>query len=171
MKNVSSSKSPWEIDANQVTEIAPTASNAKFERLAFIVPAIPIAQPRQRHALIAGRIRNFTPTDSPVNAFKATCRQSLASVYSGPPVAGPLRMDLVFVYPRPKSMIWKSRPMLRAWHAIKPDRDNGMKSIQDALEGLVYLNDSQICAGSVEKWIESGDEQPHVEVVFEVLNP
>ena len=169
MNNVSLPKSPWSTHGNQVTESGLTVPNAKFERLEFVVPAIPIAQPRQRHALINGQIRNFTPTDSPVNAFKATCRSSLAYVYNGPPVDGPIRMDLVFVYPRPRSMIWKSKPMPRAWHAIKPDRDNGMKSIQDALEGLVYINDSQICAGSVEKWIASGDEQPHVEVVFERL--
>lgn len=26
----------------------------------FVVPAVPVAQPRQRHALVAGHVRNYT---------------------------------------------------------------------------------------------------------------
>ena len=78
-------------------------------------------------------------------------------------------MDVVFVFARPRVKVWKSKPMPREWHWSKPDRDNAMKSIMDALEGRIYANDSQICAGNVEKWIASGDEQPHVEVIFTKL--
>ena len=44
--------------------------------IAFTVPALPVAQPRQRHrvASIGGRMvaQNYTPTKSPANEFKAT---------------------------------------------------------------------------------------------------
>lgn len=129
----------------------------------FTIPSIPVAQPRQRHALIAGHVRNYTPKDSPVNAFKAACQFAAATAYQGPPLDGPLRMDLVFVFPRPAT-VPKKFGTGRLRHTGKPDRDNVMKALQDALEGLLFRNDSLICAGEVEKWKAAADEQPHVSV-------
>lgn len=77
-------------------------------------------------------------------------------------------MDLVFVFPRPKS-VPKKLGGGRLWHAVKPDRDNLQKSFQDALNGILYRDDSQICAGSVRKYRAAVYEQPHVEVVLSEL--
>ena len=134
----------------------------------FTVPAIPVAQPRQRHR-IAGKgpkqfVQNYTPTNSPVNSFKAACQMAAAAVYQGPPLATPLIVRLVLVMPRTTAQIWKTRPMPRIPHVKKPDSDNLYKSLADALEGTLFVNDSQICDLKIEKWIASGDEQPHVEV-------
>lgn len=30
------------------------------------------------------------------------------------------------------------------------------------LKGLAWIDDAQVCAGYIEKWIAAGDEQPHV---------
>lgn len=143
-----------------------------MNEIKFTVPAIPIAQPRQRQrvATINGRpmAMNYTPTKSPVNAFKATVRMAAQQVYSGPPLTGPLWMELVFVFPRPGRLIWKKRPMPRERHASKPDRDNCEKSVMDSLKGLLFIDDGQICDGPIQKWIAAGDEQPHVEILIRV---
>lgn len=140
----------------------------------FTVPAIPCAQPRQRHAVrqFAGKAVavNYTPHTSPVVAFKASVRQSFAESYSGPPLDGPVRMRVLAVFPRTRAQIWKRRPMPRMRHTKKPDRDNLDKAVLDALEGLAFVNDCQVCAGAVEKWIAAGDEQPHVEVCIEQIS-
>lgn len=104
----------------------------------------------------------YEPTKHPVAAFKATVRMAFQEAYSGPPLTGPLRCDLVFVFPRPQAMIWKTREMPRAWHAKKPDRDNCDKSVMDALKGIAWIDDAQVCDGSLKKYIAAGDEQPHV---------
>ena len=132
----------------------------------FIVPAVPIAQPRQRHAMIAGHIRNYTPTKSPVNAFKASARLAFSQVYCLEPLDGPVTLSCVFVMPRPKRLIWKRREMPREPHTGKPDLDNLIKSLKDALKGLAWRDDSQVCsyAEPFGKVIASGNEQPHVEV-------
>ncbi len=130
----------------------------------FSIPAIPVAQPRQRHAMIGGHVRNYTPTKHPVNAFKAATQIAASEAYKGPPLTGPLIVALTFVMPRPKSKNWKSREMPRYPHDGKPDRDNLMKSFQDALNGLLWADDSQIFDGPVRKLVAGGNEQPHVEV-------
>ena len=128
------------------------------------IPTVPVAQPRQRHANIGGHIRNYIPKDNPVWAFKAAAQVAAAAAYQGQPLDHPLRVDVVFVMPRPKSMIWKRRPMPRAPFGKKPDRDNLEKSLYDSLNGLLWRDDSLICDGRVQKVYAAGDEQPHVEI-------
>lgn len=140
-------------------------------QITFTIPAIPVAQPRQRHRIIStggkNYAQNYTPTKHPVNAFKSTARMALQSVYTGPPLAGPVAMSVVFVFPRPSNRIWKTRPMPRERHAKKPDCENVLKSLQDALTGLAFVDDAQICEyRDVSKWIAAGHEQPHVEVLI-----
>jgi len=149
--------SPW--DSKPQPEPTVPSGN-EFTQLAFIVEGIPIAQPRQRQA---GRA-NYTPSKHAVNRFKLNCQNELNRVWNSSPVSGPLRMDVLFVFPRRKSS-----PPGRSRHVVVPDRDNVMKSLQDALEGLLYLNDAQVCAGFVEKWVANEEEKPHTEVLVTSL--
>jgi len=139
----------------------------------FTIPAMPVAEPRKRTRIVAAGGRQFashyTPKDSPANVFKATARMAAQQAYQGHQLAGPLRVDLVFVFPRPGRLVWKKRPMPRAWHSSKPDRDNLDKCVLDSFKGRLWIDDCQVCAGSIEKWYAAGDEQPHVEVTITEL--
>lgn len=139
----------------------------------FSIPAIPVGQPRQRHRIIEANGRtfaqNYTPAKHKVNDFKATARMAATQAYSGPPLDCPLRMTVAFVFPRTAAQTWKRRPMPRLPHAKKPDRDNCEKALLDALKGLLFVDDAQVCCGEVSKWIAAGDEQPHVEILIEVV--
>lgn len=134
----------------------------------FTVPAVPIAQPRQRHRIIAGKsgnfVGNYTPSKSPVNDFKATVRMAAREYWNEAPHQGPVELVLKFVFPRPKKMIWKSRPMDRTAHTARPDVDNLQKSVADALSKLLWQDDSQVYSVTASKWVASGDEGPHVVV-------
>jgi Holliday junction resolvase RusA-like endonuclease len=112
---------------------------------------------------------NYTPTQDPVNVFKAVVKTVAAAAYKGPPLDGPLSVNVRFVMPRPQMKVWKKRPMPRYWHTGKPDHDNLSKAFQDSLNGLLWKDDSQICCSFVEKCVAAGDEQPHVEVEIRVL--
>jgi len=130
----------------------------------FIVPSVPIAQPRQRHANIGGQIRNYLPKDNPVWSFKAAVQVGATSAYQGAPLDYPLRVDIEFVFPRPKAMVWKTKPMPRLWCGKKPDRDNLEKAVYDALNGILWVDDALICDGRIQKFYAAGDEQPHVKI-------
>ena len=66
-------------------------------------------------------------------------------------------------------MVWKKRDMPRVRHTKKPDADNLIKGVWDALDGIVWRDDTQICVVIAEKWIAAGDEQPHVIIELEAL--
>ena len=133
------------------------------------VPAVPIAQPRPRaRAMVGGdgttRATVYQPKKHPSTEFKSTVRMAAQKVYTGPPLTGALRVDCEFVFPRTRAQIWKRKPMPRMHHVKKPDRDNLDKAVCDALTGLLWVDDCQVCDGRVQKWIASGDEQPHVTI-------
>ena len=141
--------------------------------ITFHVPAVPIAQPRQRHRsfMAGGRIitQNYTPTDSPVNAFKSSVREAARKAYQGAPLEGPLSLMANFVLPRPKKYCRKKDPDGRMWCIVKPDEDNLIKSLKDALKSIVWKDDCQVCRLIATKCYAARDEQPCAEVTLEQL--
>ena len=136
--------------------------NTEKRQIEFMVPAIPIAQPRARATSMGGHARVYEPKDHPIATFKANVRMAAANAFSGAPLAGPLRVDCLFVFPRPKALVWSKREMPRVRHVKKPDNDNLLKACCDALNGLLWQDDCQACEMVATKWIAAGDEQPHV---------
>ena len=57
-----------------------------------------------------------------------------------------LEVRLDFLFLRPKSLSKKTR-----YHTKKPDVDNLAKSVLDALEGIIYVNDAQVISLQVTK--------------------
>lgn len=139
-------------------------------QIAFRVPGLPVAQPRQRNRVqfINGHpvSRNYTPQAHPVNAWKAAIRAAAAAVYTAAPLTGPINLAATLVFPRPKSMIWKTRPMPRVPHTSRPDVENAIKALLDSLTGIIYVDDAQVCSLFAGKYTAAGDEQAFTEVVI-----
>lgn len=136
--------------------------------ITFTVPAVPVAQPRQRHRLMQSQGRtfttNFTPAKHPVQAFKASVQLAASEAYHGPPLSGPIALRLLFLMPRPGRLRWAKKPMPRCAHVSKPDADNLAKACKDALSKLIWNDDSQVCDVRIQKLYANGSEQPHVVV-------
>lgn len=74
------------------------------------------------------------------------------------PLEGPLSVEIVFHMPRPLSHFGTGRNagILKAdaptWHVCRPDADNLLKAVLDALTQLgMWHDDSQVCKPSVVK--------------------
>lgn len=77
------------------------------------------------------------------------------------PMDGPVRLELGFVMPRPKSAPKKSTPA-----AVKrPDLDKLARAVLDAITGVVVVDDSQIVHLVATKRIAELDEQTGVMLV------
>lgn len=140
------------------------------------VPAIPVGQPRARASSFGGHVRVHEVTSirtsdgkrkpHPIVAFKASVKHEAKAAYDGPPLSGPIRIDCVFIFPRPKGMIWKTKPMPRVPHVSKPDTDNVVKAVKDALSGIIWRDDAQVYQEFCTKWVAAGDEQPRTIVTI-----
>lgn len=82
------------------------------------------------------------------------------------PMVGPIRMRLEAVFEMPFSWPQKIRNLERLEHVSKPDLDNIEKLVLDALNGVVYLDDAQICEVIKRKRYGLG---PRVEISLEEI--
>ena len=122
-----------------------------MKEVSFRIPGKPAPQPRPRK----GKHGNFY-SNSPKSAeWKDLIRLFSKKYYQKPPWPGPVGMQLDFEMPIPKAV------KDQHWVAKKPDIDNLAKAVMDALSGLIYEDDAQICALVV---IKTYSETPGVNV-------
>lgn len=101
---------------------------------------LPVPQARPRaFKTPSGHIRLYDPANC--KDWKRTVLAQVLPAKPSAPVEGPLAMDLVFELPRPKSA-----PKRVQHPTTRPDLSNFIKTIEDALTGVVYRDDSQIVA-------------------------
>jgi Holliday junction resolvase RusA-like endonuclease len=129
----------------------------------FVIPGRVGGKGRPRATAIGGHARMYTPAktvsmEAMVRGFGA------AAMCGGALMDGPLHLAVVVSLERPAS--WSKRK--RAETPIptgKPDLDNVVKLIGDALNGVVWRDDSQIASLHIHRqFIESGGEQVEVTV-------
>jgi Holliday junction resolvase RusA-like endonuclease len=93
--------------------------------------------------------------DGDVEAHENFIALNAEKLWKKPPLKGPLRMSCIFAIKPPSS--WSEKKKKEAVLGFdlpdkKPDLSNILKTIEDALEGIVYENDCQICQyGDLEK--------------------
>ena len=89
--------------------------------------------------------------------WMASVAHAVSEAISGFPLKGPVGLHMQFVMPRLKSHFRTGRfsAILRddapRYHITRPDRGKLQRAIEDALTGIAYLDDAQVCCGPVEK--------------------
>jgi len=106
----------------------------------FFIPGLPVPFAR------AGGGKNtprFTPTKQR-NAMAAIKDYGALAMAGRPPFDQALRLRVVVVYPWPSSWSARVRERNGIWKTTKPDADNLLKLIKDALEPVIWVNDARI---------------------------
>jgi Holliday junction resolvase RusA-like endonuclease len=103
----------------------------------FTIPGQPIPQGRPRFTTRAGYGRAYDDPKS--RAYKNYVAVSVRS-QGAELIEGPCEVEIVFFMKRPKSLPKKVRH-----HVKRPDIDNLVKGILDALNGELWKDDSQVC--------------------------
>jgi Holliday junction resolvase RusA-like endonuclease len=76
---------------------------------------------------------------------------ALVAMASAPPLEGPLSLTVVFTMPRPRGHYGTGRNagVLKAtaptWHTSAPDTTKLLRSLEDAVKGIVWRDDAQVC--------------------------
>jgi Holliday junction resolvase RusA-like endonuclease len=136
------------------------------------IPGTPTGKGRPKFVRATGR------TYTPAKTKAAENKVYLAWLEAGQPTLGdgPLRMRVEIVLNRPQNH-WKASGSLSAagersqWPTKKPDADNAIKLVADALNGCAFRDDAQIVAlECVKRWANPG-ELEHTRVTFHEVQP
>ena len=130
----------------------------------FIIPGKPVAKGRPKFSMRGGFASAYTPkktkdAEKLIKEHAFSYIQSLVWCSTGEynmPLASPLNVDITFYKKKPKTCkteMWVQRP----------DIDNYVKLILDALNGVFWVDDSQIVELSARK-VFGEPERTEVEV-------
>jgi Holliday junction resolvase RusA-like endonuclease len=135
----------------------------------FVLPVDPLTVQTggKRICVIAGRPRFF-------KTKKVEKWETAVGLLSNPhrprtPFAGPIRLTAVFVLKRPQSLAGKKHPDGRLYSIKRPDVDNLVKGLQDALKGF-WEDDSQVVEMALTKVYAAKGEEPKIEITIESIN-
>lgn len=134
--------------------------------ISFFVPLTPTGKARAR----AGRNGHYTPrkTKAAEEAVAMFCRAAMR-MHKRDMFLGPVALDVTFELPIPAS--WSKKDRAAALNGSlrptsKPDLSNMVKLIEDAMNGIAFKDDSQICEGtSVKRYAET----PRIYVIVRPL--
>lgn len=133
----------------------------------FIINGVPVAKGRPR----MGKWGTYTPKKT-VDAEKKVVEAYLEEVKEPPISEHPLKIDMTFLFPIPKSYTKKQRAEIEKMnfiHTKRPDRDNLEKLVLDALNGVAYKDDSQVYTGETTKKYTLGEPCTIVKIT-EIVN-
>jgi Holliday junction resolvase RusA-like endonuclease len=119
----------------------------------FTIEGTPHGKGRPRFRRFGNFVQTYTDnkTKSYESLVKDAAKQAMGS---SEPLEGPVRLDLIIRLPVPKSYPKKrSEACLNGseWPTKKPDWDNVAKSVADAMNDIVFLDDTQIVIARVVK--------------------
>jgi Holliday junction resolvase RusA-like endonuclease len=119
----------------------------------FIIPIEPSGKKEARRTL-GGHVY----TDEGTRKAMELISDHVRVQYRGEPLDEPLWIEIKAYRSRPKGKAGELFP------ATKPDYDNIAKLIGDALEGILWVNDSRIVDGRISKLFVREGERPRIEL-------
>lgn len=129
------------------------------------IPGEPVSKGRPRMTK-----RGHTYTPKRTVDYERMVQTLFHAEYGSPKLEGPilLQLDLYFGIPKSRSKAARKRMQQGMERPCKrPDLDNCLKAIADALNGVAYKDDSQIVAAVIQKfWAE----EPRAVVTIEELD-
>lgn len=115
----------------------------------IIIEHKPIAQPRARARRGGGGVYN---PSGPIDAYKREIKKQAARL-TRKEAGEPVSVTITFQFPRTKKQLSKNAPTGLMWHTKKPDADNLAKAVLDALNGIAWADDCQVCELNIKKHI------------------
>lgn len=132
----------------------------------FTVPGNPVAKGRPRFSNRGKFVTAYTPAKTKI-AEKSISEYAIYHMGLAKPLSGPLSLQIDFYMPIPKSLSKVAQQRLNgSWHVSRPDADNLFKLASDALNGICYIDDSQIATTYTTKRYS---DEPRTEIFIEQL--
>lgn len=144
--------------------------------MTFFVAGHPKGQPRARAFAMKRGGQTFVRMYDPATAegWKSLIAGAAKEHVPFPPITGPVRLEIIFYMPRPKSHYRANgdlKPNAPRCHTGKPDLDNLEKAVMDCFTNLgMWGDDSQVATKVTEKVYEGAGLPPGARISVDELN-
>ena len=119
--------------------------------IAFSVDGDPVPQPRARITVRGRHGHAYTPSDHKIHAYRAAVAAAAVEAGATPTDSAPITLIIDLVFARPKSHYRKSGLREDAPKLPRADCSNVLKGIEDSLNGVAWVDDTQVGRVVVEK--------------------
>ena len=123
-----------------------------MNEVSFQIVGEPKGKGRPRFSRRGNYVRTYTPEDT-LN-YEAYIKVSYLNEVGRKKLEGQIEAKITGIFPIPKSTSKKQRALMLSgdvMHTKKIDCDNLAKTVLDALNGIAYDDDKQVCRLIVEK--------------------
>lgn len=134
----------------------------------FTVYGEPVAQGRPKFSTAGGFAKAYDPAKS--RDYKDYVRLAASEYAPKVPLEGPIGMVLTVYRSTPKSFSKRRAALAEAGEitpTTKPDVDNYLKGVKDALKGIIWRDDSQVVEVYARKRYST---RPRIEVKIKQLS-
>ncbi len=138
-------------------------------KVEFSLPVKPVPLKRHRTSFVKGKMINYDPSIKDKNKIKLLSTKYIPKKI----LIKPVLMEIKFYITRPKShyRTGKYKHLLKnsapKYHTSTPDLSNLVKLIEDAYNGFLYKDDSQIIETRAIKLYTEGE--PSIKIIVEEL--
>ena len=119
--------------------------------ITFTVPGDPVPQPRPRITTRGGHGHAYTPASHAIHGYRQAVALAAKAAGATPTDRAPLTLVVDLVFARPKSHFRKSGLRDNAPVLPRADCSNVLKGLEDALNGVAWVDDTQIGRVVIEK--------------------
>lgn len=124
---------------------------------------------RPRTVFIGGRAHTYTPekTAQTERIIRYRYKQS----FTDPLLTGAIKVKILAYFVPPKSLPQKQKSKLyNGYYTKKPDADNIIKLVLDALNQVAYMDDNQVVEVSiVKKYVANEYDVEHLTILIEEI--
>lgn len=144
------------------------------DRIAFAVRGIPVPQGSKRAYVVNGKPILTEEAGPRHKTWRSDIKARAEQEWFAAPTEGACLVRLIFRFPRPLSHFGtgKNRDVLKATapvdHTQKPDIDKLTRAVLDALTGIIWKDDDQVCQLVVTKEWCGVDDRPGLEAWIDV---
>ena len=117
----------------------------------FSVPGDPVPQPRPRVTTRGGHGHAYTPSGHRIHAYRQAVALAAKAAGAIPTERVPLTLIVDLVFARPKSHYRRGEVRDDAPKLPRADCSNCLKGIEDSLNGVAWVDDTQVGKVVVEK--------------------
>ena len=136
--------------------------------LEFFIPIEPVAQGRPKFRTFAPKGEGKRPIVSTYDPVKSKSFKQQIIYYVKKLKLVPYAKDVPLVL-RLRFLLSKPKSVKRKLPVVKPDLDNFTKGVKDALKGLTWEDDSQVCDSSQRKRYVDSNKQAGIWVQIDEI--